>query len=55
MRSQIPAARTRFVLKASHSRLSLRCSHRRDGGAAASGGTRDADRERYIAPPKRRR
>jgi hypothetical protein len=52
MRSPLPVGRTRFSLKASHHRFSLKVSHRRDGAEAIS---REAERERYIAPPKRRR
>jgi hypothetical protein len=52
MRSPITVGRTRFSLKASHRRLSLKVSHRRDGD---SGVARDLERDRYIAPPKRRR
>jgi hypothetical protein len=52
MRSPIPVGRTRFSLKASHHRFSLKVSHRRDG---SDGVAREAERDRYIAPPKRRR
>jgi hypothetical protein len=53
MRSPIPAGRTRFSLKASHHRFSLKVSHRRS--EADETVTREAERDRYIAPPKRRR
>ena len=54
MRSPSPAARTRFSLKASHHRFTLKISHRRseEGDETI---TREAERDRYIAPPKRRR
>jgi hypothetical protein len=51
MRSPITVGRTRISLKASHRRLTLKVSHRRDGGVVS----RDDERDRYIAPPKRRR
>jgi hypothetical protein len=52
MRSPITVGRSRISLKASHHRFSLKVSHRRDAGAV----TREPEeRERYIAPPKRRR
>jgi hypothetical protein len=54
MRSPIPVGRTRFSLKASHHRFSLKVSHRANG-AEAETLTREAERDRYIAPPKRRR
>jgi hypothetical protein len=53
MRSPSPSARTRFSLKASHHRFSLKVSHRRSEGEETI--TREAERDRYIAPPKRRR
>ncbi len=60
MRSPTPVARTRFNLKSSHHRFSLKVSHRSSalrGALAGDGETmaRDSDRDRYIAPPKRRR
>jgi hypothetical protein len=54
MRSPVTVSRNRFSLKASHHRLSLRVSHRRDGTAAGPV-AQGEERERYIAPPKRRR
>jgi len=53
MRSPLPAGRQgiRFSLKASHHKMTLRISHRRDSSPVV----RDGERERYIAPPKRRR
>ena len=54
MRSPIPVGRTRFSLKASHGRFSLKVSHRRSEPEGESV-TRDTDRDRYLAPPKRRR
>jgi hypothetical protein len=53
MRSPIPAGRPRFTLKASHHRFSLKVSHRRSENEEAL--TREAERDRYIAPPNRRR
>jgi hypothetical protein len=56
MRSPIPVGRTRFSLKASHHRFSLKVSHsHRAGGTEGETLTREAERDRYIAPPKRRR
>ncbi len=52
MRSPSPAGRTRFSFKSSHRRLTLKVSHRRDPNTAMA---RDEERDRYIAPPKRRR
>jgi hypothetical protein len=52
MRSPITVGRTRFSLKASHRRVSLKVSHRRSDDAGVA---RDLERDRYIAPPKRRR
>ena len=54
MRSPIPVGRTRFSLKASHHRFALKVSHRANGTDGETL-TRDAERDRYIAPPKRRR
>jgi hypothetical protein len=55
MRSPIPAGRTRFSLKASHHRFALKVSHNRGGSEGDETVTRDSERDRYIAPPKRRR
>jgi len=52
MRSPISVGRGRFSLKASHHRVSLRVSHRRDNTGSVA---REPERDRYIAPPKRRR
>ncbi len=52
MRSPITVGRTRISLKASHRRLALKVSHRRDSDCNVS---REPERDRYIAPPKRRR
>lgn len=53
MASPLAAARpSRFSFKASHRRMSLKCSHRGSEDAPA---VRPVERERYIAPPKRRR
>jgi hypothetical protein len=52
MRSPLSAGRPRFSLKASHRRMSLKVSHRRDPNTTV---VTAAERERYIAPPKRRR
>jgi hypothetical protein len=51
MRSPMASARPRFTLKASHRRLSLKISHRGDPSTTVV----NAERERYIAPPKRRK
>ncbi len=52
MRSPLPAGRSaRFTLKASHRRMSLKISHRRDPNTTVV----TTERDRYIAPPKRRR
>jgi hypothetical protein len=51
MRSPLQAGRPRFTLKASHRRMSLKISHRRDPNTTVV----TAERDRYIAPPKRRR
>lgn len=51
MRSPLSAGRPRFSLKASHRRMSLKVSHRRDPNTTVV----TPERERYIAPPKRRR
>ena len=53
MRSPTPSGRARFSFKASHHRFSLKVSHRRNDAEESL--TRDAERDRYIAPPKRRR
>ena len=53
MRSPTPSGRTRFSLKASHHRFALKVSHRRNDAEESL--TREAERDRYIAPPKRRR
>lgn len=57
MRSPLSVGRNLFSLKASHHRLSLRVSHRRDDatGSRVSCVSSEEERERYIAPPKRRR
>ena len=53
MRSPLTAGRSnRLSLKASHRRMSLKISHRRDPNTTVVTAT---DRDRYIAPPKRRR
>jgi hypothetical protein len=44
--------RPRISLKASHRRMSLKVSHRRDPTPTVIAAE---ERERYIAPPKRRR
>jgi hypothetical protein len=54
MRSPIAVGRGKISLKASHHRFTLRISHRRDGGGNGPL-AREPERERYIAPPKRRR
>ncbi len=51
MRTPLTAGRSRITLKASHRRLTLKVSHRRDPNAPVI----NPERERYIAPPKRRR
>ncbi len=51
MRTPLTAGRSRITLKASHRRLTLKVSHRRDPNATIV----TPERERYIAPPKRRR
>jgi hypothetical protein len=53
MRSPIPAGRPRFSFKASHHRFSLKVSHRRSESEETI--TREAERDRYIAPPPKRR
>jgi len=53
MRSPIAVGRGRISLKASHHRFSLKVSHRRDDNPTAV--ERQPERDRYIAPPKRRR
>jgi hypothetical protein len=53
MRSPLTAGRSnRLSLKASHRRMSLKISHRRDPNTTV---VTDGERDRYIAPPKRRR
>ena len=52
MPSPVPAGRPRFSFKASHRRMTLRVSHRTGEGAERFA---PAERDRYIAPPKRRR
>jgi hypothetical protein len=52
MRIPIPVGRTRISLKSSHRRLSLKVSHRTETNSAIA---REPERDRYIAPPKRRR
>ena len=52
MRSPLSAGRPRVSLKASHRRMSLKISHRRDPNTTVVTPT---ERDRYIAPPKRRR
>jgi len=51
MPSLVPAARPRFSFRASHRRMALKVSHRIADPPAAPA----VERERYIAPPKRRR
>jgi hypothetical protein len=51
MRTPLTAGRSRITLKASHRRLTLKISHRRDPSPTVV----TPERERYIAPPKRRR
>jgi hypothetical protein len=55
MRSPIPVGRTRFSLKASHHRFALKVSHRRSDEDGEEILTREAERDRYIAPPPKRR
>jgi hypothetical protein len=50
MRDPLPG-RPRFSLKASHHRVSLKVSHRRNGSPPVA----STERDKYIAPPKRRR
>jgi hypothetical protein len=49
----VPAGRPRFSFKASHRRMTLKCSHR--PGLEERETPPAMERERYIAPPKRRR
>ena len=53
MPSPVPAGRPRFSFKASHRRMTLKVSHR--GGLDDRPSAPIPERERYIAPPKRRR
>jgi|GEM_PF-3437527 len=53
MRSPISVGRRSFSLKASHHRVSLRISHRSESTAPSV--KPEPERERYIAPPKRKR
>ncbi len=53
MPSVVPAGRPRFSFKASHRRMTLKVSHR--GGLDDPGAAAPVERDRYIAPPKRRR
>ena len=59
MPSPAPAGRPRFSFKSSHRRVTLKVSHRNtdehsDPRKAGHVGP-PVERERYIAPPKRRR
>jgi hypothetical protein len=53
-RSSLPSSSNRIRFKSSHRRLHLKTSHRRppEVGEPLE---RDAERERYLAPPKRPR
>ena len=51
MRAPISVGRRSFSLKASHHRVSLRISHRSEATLVKQ----EPERERYIAPPTKRR
>lgn len=57
MPSPAPAGRPRFSFKSSHRRVTLKVSHRANDNERndARHPGPPVERERYIAPPKRRR